>query len=345
MKIGLYSENVKSVTYTIAYSIVLGGSELYLITSKKYQQENYLLQNIINLKNVNVIDNHDDFNIKLDILYIEFSNNYSRKDVLTWSKQAKSKAAICFYENNFRSQVKKFIKYFPVSLNFQTVIFVNGLPEFDLYKFLTKRYVLGFDVHSKFLEDKNLSNMMFCFDWNPQTSRKYKLNFLGNILPIERTEILKQIKLYLNLNPELINSINSIKNSNFECVWIEYGNNPAIKSQSLSSIEYINCLSNSDFTLCPPGYNKVTHRVVEALVRGSIPVINRGELQLYDMCLEDGINCIAVDEGNWISSIERLLNISADELTKMRLNILEMKDKHLLPNIFAKKLRKKMGIE
>ncbi len=352
-QIGIYSEKVECITYTLAYSIALADHNIYLITSNKLSEEcrnnghQCFLQRIKRIQGINVIDIDDYVNcdIYLDILYIEFAENYSRRPVINWCKKANSHAAICYFQNSYKSQLKQIIKYFPISLGFKNIGFLNGIPKFDFYQFLTKRYLIGFDVHAKFLEDEQLSNIMFSFDWQAQTPRKYKFNFLGNILPLERTKILNQIKSYLGLPQQIIDSTNHIHNLNFEFVWLEYGNMTPIEKGGLSTTDYINCLSNSDFTLCPLGYSKVTHRVVEALVRGSIPILNKDELHLYDMSLENGVNCIAVDKYNWNSSIDRILNIQENELIKMRSNILEMKDKYLLPTVFARRLRQKMGLE
>ena len=49
-----------------------------------------------------------------------------------------------------------------------------------------------------------------------------------------------------------------------------------LRVESTSSIEtYVKVLSHSDFTLCPAGGNAETYRMYEAMVLGSVPVLQR----------------------------------------------------------------------
>ena len=60
--------------------------------------------------------------------------------------------------------------------------------------------------------------------------------------------------------------------------WHEYSDASPI---GLDPAEFVRRLTDSDFTLCPRGYSRVTHRPVEALLRGSVPVIAADEIDLY----------------------------------------------------------------
>ena len=103
-------------------------------------------------------------------------------------------------------------------------------------------------------------------------------------------------------------------------------------------------LTRSDFTLCPPGYSLVTHRPMEALLRGSIPVFNVNELDLYDIGLVDGVNCITVRDNRWDTAVGQLMDLNHDKLQKMRINIRDMLEKHLLYDVSSMQMRKRLGI-
>lgn len=63
---------------------------------------------------------------------------------------------------------------------------------------------------------------------------------------------------------------------------------------ALSARDFLTVLSNSDFTLSPLGYSLATHRQVEALLRGSILVLNRQKFHLSQYFVRRG----AVRRGN-----------------------------------------------
>jgi hypothetical protein len=104
-------------------------------------------------------------------------------------------------------------------------------------------------------------------------------------------------------------------------------------------------LSNSDFTLCPRGYSLVTHRPIEALLRGSIPVLSEDELDLYGLELKDADNCISVQDGRWRQTVERLAQTKEGEIAGMRARIDAMFDDFLNYPAMAKRIRARVGME
>jgi hypothetical protein len=101
------------------------------------------------------------------------------------------------------------------------------------------------------------------------------------------------------------------------------------KPAALPPTEFVRILTDSDFTLAPLGYSLVTHRPIEALLRGSIPVLHACELDLYDLGLADGVNCIAVRRDAWPAAIERIMAMSDAEVLRMRENARDMLDRQL----------------
>lgn len=339
-KIGLYSEKIRSKTYTVAQAISTKDYEIYLITPEKgnaVDAQHLLYLNKINkIKNIKVISNQK--TIKIDYLYIELSNVYLSPKIINFMRSADHVNVLYyrrkqFYIKDLFNDLKQLVKNYQILLRTESIGYIDGLYDFDLFSFFSRKYIIGFDVHSEFLAYKKLKSLMFAFEWMPQVSRKFKINYMGNINPQTRAQIIKKIKSFLDES-----------NLKFKVLWIDYGNRIS-ETRGVPPEKYIEYLSESDFTLCPPGYERVTHRVIEALVRGSIPVINEDELYLYDMNLQNEVNCIAVKNGDWIAAIQKILSIKDNQLIQMRYNILAMKEKYLLPEVAAKRLRQKMGLE
>jgi hypothetical protein len=124
--------------------------------------------------------------------------------------------------------------------------------------------------------------------------------------------------------------------------WHEYSDS---SPGGLSRQEFLNILSHSDFTLCPLGYSLITHRPLEALLRGSIPVLNSNELDLYAIDLEDGINCIAVPQGSWRTTITKIMTINEKTITNMRKTIYSMSKSFLNYSTSSKNMRKRLGVD
>lgn len=316
-RIGLYTEKVECISYTLLRSISLGEYQIFLITDIALNDEQHkiYLEKTKKISSIVVLDiTADPF--PFDVLCIEMLPKFSRICLNKWCRSSKKVIAISYSTNvhislyeNLVSQLKEIIKYFPESLKFSHVGFLNGFLSFDLYTLISKRYLLGFDVHSKYLEDGELSQKMHCLDWVPEDKRRYKFNFLGNLLPELRGKILKEIKQYFSFSEEVEANIPAFYNKNIdsEVMWVEYDHSTPFEKRGLPPQEYIDCLTQSDFTLCPPGYINLTHRLVEALVRGSIPILDSCELSLYDCGLQDSVNCIAVIGDDWISALNRSL--------------------------------------
>ena len=112
-------------------------------------------------------------------------------------------------------------------------------------------------------------------DWKPAETRPYSINFMGSQDPNRRKLILDSIR------PLFVESEqSSYKSSTHKVnVWHEFSDE---KPNALKPVEFVDVLSNSDFTLCPPGYSLITHRLIESLLRGSIPILNEYELDIYN---------------------------------------------------------------
>ncbi len=333
--IGIYTKRVECLTYTITQAIASTGNSVYVVTNPKELNQEFYYARIEQIKNVKISNKLEEINF--DDLYIENLPSLSRDEFLRCAKISPRISIIAYshsfsYTKTLLQEIKHLIKYFPGILKVKQIFFIDDYYNLDIFNLWSKKYFLGFDVHSNFWVNQDLKNALFDFNWETEKRRIYKLNFIGNRSPAFRKQIIESVKTYL-------------KNSLCEepILWIEYGDEPGEK-RGVSPREYMNYLSESDFTLCPPGYAKITHRVIEALVRGSIPILHKEELRLYDMNLEDNLNCIAVHNRDWIGAIKRAMSLNQSEIRQMRYSILSMKDDYLAAESFSRRLITKMGI-
>ncbi|MGQ9671036.1 MAG: hypothetical protein ACUVWY_12885 [Desulfosoma sp.] len=137
------------------------------------------------------------------------------------------------------------------------------------------------DVHSQFLVDPQRSDALLHTPWGPEKPRPVRISFLGCLDPKNRRGFLSSLRPLFR-NPDMY--------------WHEYTDSA---EAGVTAQEYLKLLSDSDFTLCPPGYSLMTHRPLEALLRAAIPIMNEGELCLYGIELKDKVNCVAVKNHRW----------------------------------------------
>ncbi|AFZ44917.1 Exostosin family protein [Halothece sp. PCC 7418] len=351
-KLGIWSPQVECLAYTIARSCAGKDCQVTVFTKPKqaveYRGHAFYYEKLQSLEQVKIIHTvHEEENI-LDWLYLlGFDSTASKQDLMECAQKAKhiglySGVRKSSYPRNIWHQIKEFIKLFPLSSQLNKVFLADGFYSFDFYSAIAQRELVGIDVHSNFLENQELYEKLFAFQWQPQNKRKYQFNFIGNRSPNWRTQIINQIRGKLEKQQFSLTTDPEFADNSSNMLWIEYGDEPGEK-RGVSPQEYIQCLLDSDFTLCPPGYSRLTHRVVEALVLGSIPVLHEEELEIYDLSLKDGYNCLAVKNQNWLASIEKIMTMNQVQIESMRKNILTMKESYLTDKAFCKRLKTKMG--
>jgi hypothetical protein len=120
-----------------------------------------------------------------------------------------------------------------------------------------------------------------------------------------------------------------------QAVWVEYGGPESSGTNALDQNVYLDVLTDMDFCISPPGWGWYTHRTVEALVRGSIPIL--AEPDVYNLDLRDGENCIVVRNGDWRGGTRRALDMRESEVVRMRTCVLALRENSLLPDIVAER--------
>ncbi len=192
------------------------------------------------------------------------------------------------------------------------ILYKDGFHSRDLLGMIKRRSNIGFDVHSQFLHNDELFRMMHGHDWDPAARRPILVNFLGCRDPDIRARILDTMRPFFQSGKRDLFRMVSDKPT----FWHEYTN---------------------------ASYSLVTHRPIEALLRGSIPVLASTELDLYGVELKDHENCIGVPDGQWAESIRRLARIEERDLIRMRNNARAMFDDYLSYDAVARRLRSRVG--
>src|SRR5437762_9335828 len=217
-------------------------------------------------------------------------------------------------------------------------LYKDGFYAYDLLGLFKPRRAVGFDAHSQFIHDDELFRAMHARDWDPNKRRPILANFLGSQDPEIRKRVLDEVRHFFQSADGSSPSPSADKSMR----WHEYSDAAAI---GLDPREFVRVLSNSDFTLCPRGYSLVTHRPIEALLRGSVPVLSEDELDLYGVELKDGLNCLSVHDERWREAVERLARAEESEIMRMRMKIDSMFDEFLDYPAMAKRIRGRVGVE
>jgi hypothetical protein len=217
------------------------------------------------------------------------------------------------------------------------IVYKDGYHPFDLFAPIKSRKPLGFNIHSEFMDDEYKFAYIQQQDWKPETIRPYSFNFMGSRDPDRRKRILDSIKTVFTESGHPTNK-NCRNKTN---IWHEFSDK---KPNALKPLEFVDVLSNSDFTLCPSGYSLITHRLVESLLRGSIPILNEYELDIYEIGLKDGVNCIAAQSDNWRDVVERCFAMDEKEIVAMRKNIRSLVKDHILYPVSSKEMRLRLSV-
>jgi len=217
------------------------------------------------------------------------------------------------------------------------VLYKDGFHPFDLHRLSMRRLPLGFDAHSHFLHDPEAFRAIHARDWDPDARRPIRANFLGSKDPAIRTSVLDTVRPLFRRAGENPTPASTGKSM----FWHEYSD---AAPDVLDPLEFVKVLTRSDFTLCPRGYSRVTHRPIEALLRGSIPVLAADELDLYGIPLEEGVNCVGVPRDEWARAVAELADFGEQELARMRANIHAMFARYLDYAAISQGIRVRLGI-
>ena len=220
---------------------------------------------------------------------------------------------------------------FPEYLRARFLILERDSRLFDFRFFCRKHVHYTPSAHPSFLSDPARREAMF--GAVPSTGpRRFRVMFVGNRLPEERSVRLDACLGALRACPaiSMTSDYPSAASGGMEGLWIEY--ELAKGTRGLDPMNYISALNETEFCLSPPGWGKNwTHRTVEAVVRGSIPVIE--DPQVYSVPFVADENCILVRNGDWGGAVQRCLEASPEQIATLRAGVLRLREEWMLPEV------------
>ncbi|TAE60374.1 MAG: hypothetical protein EAZ87_06190 [Nostocales cyanobacterium] len=288
-----------------------------------------------------------------DYLFITLSNHnfIEHKRIIKWVSGSK-KIGLLSNSNysSWKYTLKELIFNFPYWIFAKSLILQVHNNKLNPHFLIINKFFYTPSVHPQNFSSEQLRKKMFSFSKPNKFKRQFKFTFIGNKNPTERTIVLQQVRETIATFQDL-NEFNEypVKNklhSTAEItsiLWIEYGDDKGEGSRGLSPNDYIDALSESDFCISPLGWGgNWTHRTVEALARGAIPILE--DASRYNIGLEDMISCILVKDNNWHEAIIRANNLDENQIYKMRCQIQKICKDHLLPEASAINLTQNLGL-
>lgn len=341
-----------TVSYMVAKALSSAGHNVYIFFGDPGHEQaalNKIKLRLLNIPRVKILSEDDDIfqKEKYDRLIIQmFPRPHfmeSCKKIQTLARLSQHITLITagdrsyYWRTAYKMQWKELRAFGRWINKIDRIVYKDGFHKFDLFTLFKSRRVLGFDIHSMFMADEDKFEYIQKQDWKVATLRPYCINFMGSQDPTRRKLIMDSIRQLFTESEQALDTPHPSKN-NF---WQEYSD---AKPAALGLEEFVDILTNSDFTLCPPGYSLITHRLIEALLRGSIPILNANELDIYDIGLIDGVNCIAVLPEEWSIAINRCFEMDEKDIIKMRKNIAILVKEQLLYPISSKKIRLQLSV-
>ncbi len=336
---GLLIDQVEFLTFTVAHAVASSGWRVVILADPARNtstQNSYYTQRLSALPGVSVETGFT--SIDFDFLCVELTRLTPRDRADFYARRATRVGIVtyCARETWLRTILAELMdarRCRRCVLRARRFVYVDGWRNIDLFGLLGTRKHLGIDVHSSFLLDARLREMMFAHDWEPSHSRPYRLNFIGTPSPDSRARILQDLEAALSRRGE---RVARVPEQSGDILWLN--------GVAVSGDRFCRFLTDSDYTLCPPGHIRLTHRVIEALLRGSIPILHADELPLYDLNLESGINCIAVSPAKWDETVAAAINADLKTKIRMRTAILQMREKYLTIAASNRRICRSLGI-
>lgn len=352
MLIGIYSEAVNHFIETLAYFISLGGRHKVLLitkieSGKLLSEHPWCLGRIKQAKNIELVS-PDKTPQKVDWLYFHMPRNHFlwNNNLNAWVSKAKKIGCLreARYGKDWKREMRELAYSFPYYLLAKSIVLQGSLQDRNPYRFIKNKYFYSPSAHPQFLVNAEWKKKLFQPVDKIDNARIFKFAFIGNKNPLERIAILGNVKEKFKKmnNTTLVDTLSNINSNKTNVLWIEYDNEGP--KRGLDPKTYAETLGRVDFSICPPGWGQNwTHRVVESLSRGAIPILE--DEKIYNIDLTDMKNCIVVKDSNWAEAIDIACGFSVDEIRKIRSNIIELRDKYLLPEVAALRLRTAMQLE
>jgi hypothetical protein len=373
-RIGLYLVSIERQSYLLAKMLALAGSRVFVYSEVSLQTvlagtespsipERRYFSWLFSDKDI-VTLGVDEEAPRVDLLIYEMGHPWPAQPerLSAWICRASYVAAFHNHEQisgwyqNQRADFARLIKYGRFLRRTRRFLLRGGRAHFRLPLVLARGARLGYFVNPEFLRDSKLREAMFAADWSPQGKRPVRLLFAGNPEPLCRRKIVERLTEWLTHQPgwPVISSLGEWKqgqeafaDAKQAILWMVRGDpndlNWESRADSVAPERWPAVLSLADFSLCPPGYEPKTHRVIESLLRGSIPILDCPEL--YDLGLGDEANCIVVRNNDWVGAVAKALSFTSEKVVSMREAVRKCRDQFLTLDRAGQHLAGKCGLE
>jgi len=251
------------------------------------------------------------------------------------------------FTENIRSELRivgNFFKFMPKT---QSVVLHNGRLFMRPTAIFSRSLCQGAFVHPYFLGDLELCREMFEEPWEVGTLRNIRLIFSGDAASPRRRVLIEEMRKFImqRTDVRLVSEYQEALSgrlgpgSQKSVLWLP-GFNPS--ANIIPWAKWPPVLRQCDFCLCPPGYEQKSHRVVECLLQGSIPILHCPNE--YAIGLTDGVDCIVVRDSDWQTGVRRALEFDANMVAQLRGNVARLVTDELSHEATARRWLGYMGV-
>lgn len=245
---------------------------------------------------------------------------------------------LLFYDAQFgnrwdlwKAQARELRACWRLLLAFEGVAFTTTDVRKGLLDFRMKKKVIPVECGLEFVFKEHLRDELYG-DWQPAGRREFFLQAGGGLsVDTGRAEIAKTLSQFFSERGVTLTSDMHSEEKPKRVLW-------CWNEATIPFDKYPTALRNSDFSLCLNGYTW-TSRVAEAVVCGSVPILDTKFLKHYGLPLEDGVNCLIVKGDHprhtWREAVERAMSIPEEKLAEMRGNLRELRSKWLARSSYA----------
>jgi hypothetical protein len=247
---------------------------------------------------------------------------------------------------SMKQSFKELAYGFPYYLAAKSILFQIPTQDWHPYFFIQQRSYYSPSVHPQLIVNPEYRSLIFEAEIVSQEARNFKFLFLGNRNPTERRQVLQNVRQKLD---EITNPIYfeeyadhpQVFLDRINVLWLEYGDEGS--RRGLKPPEYLSALHQTDFCICPLGWGgNWTHRVIEAIVCGAIPILE--DAGRYNIGLVHLDNCIEVKDNNWQTAVEQAYRLDTEKIMAMRLRLKQLREQCLLPQKASCRLRESVGL-
>jgi hypothetical protein len=266
------------------------------------------------------------------------------RNVAAWN----SELQLADLAGNLRADAATFWRYARFLPRARTVVMARGATVLRPTAWCRPTGRQVFTPHPQYLYESGLRRRMYDEPWRVDNLRPYHAVFSGatGTSPIRQTMVrqieclLKQGRVSVLATAHWRESAPSRGRTDRCLIWLPVAGEG---SHPIPAHDWAGVLGGCDFCICPPGLVPRTHRVIESLLRGSIPILDCPDE--YDIGLVDGVNCLVVRGNDWGRALERSLSFEPASIIEMRRAVTRLVERHLTFASAGQRWLRFMGLE